>query len=533
MFSVRPTAALALFTRSLREDNRLKQTYFARAGLVGFILMMLSSAQSSSRYQSAPGLMFFTSVIMTNFFFITLTGLSYFASAIAEEKEDQTLGLLRMTDLGPLTILMGKSTSRLCGVVILLLVQLPFTLLAITLGGVSLAQVAAVYCTLGAYIFFLCNLALLFSVICARVSVATALTTVALLFFFFGPSWGRGVLSLFVFAELVNPSSAFALGVGWFLNALGAASPFGRMETILRTGFAESPVGFQVISDLALGAGCFLLAWLGFDFFTRNQREVTPGRGFVFRRTSRLRALGAGRVWRHAILWKDYHFLWGGAGGRLVRLVIYGLICALCVGGSSSIFYGWGSRWRWDTVGFFLFWIFSIVLAAELAFGAARVFSVETQWKTLSSLAGLPISIGNIAYQKVGAVLLACVPISGGFILLGLGILAVNESGYSISRMLWDDNFWMALFCVGVQFALFLHVTAYFSLLLKRLALPAAVTAMFFGNVFATMCASMFFRYSGASQAMFVMYHCALLALTAVVHRAIGWRLEKLAAEES
>jgi hypothetical protein len=49
---------------------------------------------------------------------------------------------------------------------LLLAAQILFTLLAVTLGGVSLEQVFQGYAVLGATLFFLCNLALLCSVLC-------------------------------------------------------------------------------------------------------------------------------------------------------------------------------------------------------------------------------------------------------------------------------------------------------------------------------------------------------------------------------
>src|SRR6188508_1110713 len=126
---------LALFARSLREDVRLKMTYFTRVGLVAVILLFLLSTTDAFGWTNAPGLRFFGTVVFINFFFIVLAGFSYFASAITEEKEEMTLGLLRMTNLDPLSILLGKSTSRLIGALLLLVAQLPFTLLAISLGG--------------------------------------------------------------------------------------------------------------------------------------------------------------------------------------------------------------------------------------------------------------------------------------------------------------------------------------------------------------------------------------------------------------
>ena len=71
---------------------------------------------------------------------------------------------------------LGKSTSRLLGAILLLLVQLPFTLLAITLGGVTLNQVIAAYFSLMAYMVLLANVGLLCSVIKRRGGSSSSVT---------------------------------------------------------------------------------------------------------------------------------------------------------------------------------------------------------------------------------------------------------------------------------------------------------------------------------------------------------------------
>ena len=81
------------------------------------------------------------SLTWVNIWFITLVGVTYFSSAITEEKEERTLGLLRMADIGSGSILLGKWAPRVVGMLSLVAVQFPFTLLAITLGGVTQAQV--------------------------------------------------------------------------------------------------------------------------------------------------------------------------------------------------------------------------------------------------------------------------------------------------------------------------------------------------------------------------------------------------------
>ena len=98
---------LALFIRSLREDSRLKLTYFARVGLVLVILLFMFSVEAESGGRNGPGLTFFSMVITIDCVFIVLAGCGWFASSITEEKEEMTLGLLRMTNLNPVGFISG------------------------------------------------------------------------------------------------------------------------------------------------------------------------------------------------------------------------------------------------------------------------------------------------------------------------------------------------------------------------------------------------------------------------------------------
>ncbi|HBL47256.1 MAG TPA: hypothetical protein DDZ90_28105, partial [Planctomycetaceae bacterium] len=65
-----------------------------------------------------------------------------------------------MAGVNPISLLLGKSLPRLVSALILLSIQFPFTLLAITLGGVTFTQVLATYATLGAFLIGLSNLGL-------------------------------------------------------------------------------------------------------------------------------------------------------------------------------------------------------------------------------------------------------------------------------------------------------------------------------------------------------------------------------------
>ena len=176
----------ALFMRTLTIDNRHWQNYLIRfimLVLIGFSLIQYLFTAVLNAQMTAPGLGFFTFISFLNLFFITILGVTLFASAITEEKEVDSLNLLLMTGLTPFTMLLSKSTSKLIIALMLIVAQLPFSILSVTLGGISTLQVIAVYITLFAYTFLVCNLALFFSVICKRTYKATTFTFVVFIVF--------------------------------------------------------------------------------------------------------------------------------------------------------------------------------------------------------------------------------------------------------------------------------------------------------------------------------------------------------------
>lgn len=517
---------LALFARSLREDARLKMTYIARVGLVLIILLFLLSVRGTFGWGNAPGLRFFSSVVYINFFFILLAGLSHFASAITEEKEEMTLGLLRMTNLNALSILLGKSTSRVVNALLLLAAQFPFTLLAISLGGVAERQIVAAYCTLGAFIIFLANLALLASVVCRRSTGAAVLTGSTLFVFFAAVPFLRWITMLPTYIGLTTAPSRAVTALGALADAANLVSPLKRLGAILTTGFSDTPVGVQVWSNFALGLLCFLLAWAVFEIFCNEQHEASQPRSLVTRRKNLFRGLGAGRVWQHALAWKDFHFLTGGKSWMGIKFVLYGLLLAFIV---------WVPR-RWISspslkdFGFAAMWISVIIGTIETWFIAASFLRQERQWKTLSSLAMLPMTMRRIAYQKLLGCLPSLIPACIYFV-IGLGCVASGGSGefHSLSVSNWTLDGFLAIGVTFSQSVAFLHLIAWLSLYLKRGALPAALAIYFVLSMFLGIAGSLLAR--GETPVLFLMLVLSL-GLISVLHWQIGARLETLAEED-
>jgi hypothetical protein len=515
---------LALFVRSLREDSRLKFTYFTRAAFVTVILFFLFSVQSDLGWANAPGLRFFETVVLVDLVFVILAGLSYFSSAISEEKEEMTLGLLRMTNLNPLSILLGKSTSRLCTAVLLFVAQLPFTLLAVTLGGISLRQIFAAYLTIAAFLVFVSNLALLASVLNRRTSGAALLTGLGLIFFFGVVPVAAWFAALPVRLGLLKADNSFANSLIGIAELAKDASPFERIGKILATGFRGEIFSFQAGSNLAMGLVFFLLSWAIFERFCGEEKEnVLPRAGVARSRGNRRVPFSPGRPWGLALAWKDFYFTTGGKLWIFIKLLIYGtpLVVIRCwpsqLGGAST----------WEDFGFGAFWIMLVFIFVELSFAAANLFRNEHQAQTLSTLAMLPKSIACIAYEKMFGILPSLLA-AGAYLAFSLPLVA-NSVQRQMGSTSGQEEFWMVFIFLTTQSLLFLHLVATLSLYVKRGALPLSIALQFLLYLFAMFV----FSGPGRNDSAFF-YGLSLFALMAVgfLHVHVGYRLQVLAAEE-
>jgi ABC-type transport system involved in cytochrome c biogenesis permease component len=415
--------------------------------------------------------------------FVTLAGVSYFATAITEEKEEGTLGLLRMTDLNPIAILLGKSTSRLSAALLMLAATFPFTLLAVTLGGISARQVVASYLTLGAYLILLANVALLASVLSPRGAVASLATGVVV---FGTPSiaglahTAPGLLARWKFMGM-NERVAF---LGPWLEGVGdvleVVDPIRRLSQVLSTGFSGPVVDAQFGWSLALATLCLCVAWALFDPVAGETQRFSSPRP-IPRPGSRWRLWVPSRTWLvSALAWKDYNFLHGGRMLRDIKWIGYGLLC-LGVGISALS----GKR-GFSDAGRAIAWTMTLAVGVELCLIGSRIFRAEVRDKTLTGLAGLPLSMQHIVLMKLDGARRALIP---GFVWLVVGwaMTIAHDLGSAVaqSSMANFDVFGqlMVFGYVASQVWLLAHVAADFSLKFKWGALPLSVAVLLVANI--------------------------------------------------
>jgi ABC-type transport system involved in multi-copper enzyme maturation permease subunit len=461
---------LALFRRTLMLDCRHWLTYAMRFLLVITMLPALAIFASWSKSQ-AVGLVYFKALMLINVLFISLAGLTFFASSVSEEREDQTLEILALSGIAPGSLLLAKSTSRLLNGVLLLAAQLPMTMLAITLGGVGPWQILCCYVTLFAYMIFLCNLALVASVLAPRTIVAS---TVVLL----------SALGLYGIPYLIKFSLGFTITtrIGLFLDALTDAwlrfCPITRLNEIVMPGFSGEPFATTVWLNLAAGGILFGIAVALFHWnFGRDTRSA--GRQNWCRYLPKIpprigERLQAARVWDgRALVWKDFHYLNGGRHAVALKvLLLFGLFLFSLLIVTGGLRIALNERFQLAMLGKIMALSAAGLGAAEFIFISARTFRHELRRDTFIGLMTLPVNLRNLIAAKFGGGLLSLLPtIIYGFI----GVLLIAPSPADFATVLGHRGFWGSLSSV----LLLGHLALACSLYLCWGSVACALTAFF------------------------------------------------------
>jgi ABC-type transport system involved in multi-copper enzyme maturation permease subunit len=506
--------ALALAQRALLLDARRHAPYVLRALLVVVMLLALWTAERWGRFMGAPGLHLFGWVIFTNFWFVSVFGVSTFAAVVAEEKENMTLGLLKMAGFGAASILIGKSIGQLLTMVLLLLVQLPFALLAITLGGVSQHQIAAAYVALFAHLFFVYGLALLCSVVASRTAAATRATGWLLAAYYLVPG--------FLFAVLVGQTATgpgAAAGAGGALSSavawLHENTAWAALTATIATGFDAPLLDTPVVVTAALGAALCVVAALVFGPCTRNEVAAAPPRGFLgdLARGGRRRAISRPRG--HPLVWKDFQFLSGGTTGLVLRLLTYTAILVAVTVLAPDM--------RQEHLGQMVMTVSFVVLLFDLGIQAGRFLREEITWRTLPTLATLPMPMSSWIYAKAAGSLAIALP-SLAFLALGAA-LSPDAVRDFLREMMSHSIGWY----IGAVIVFGLHLTVLLSLRLRRGAFPVAVLLVFLMNMLLGMMLATS-RSSGV-EGCFGFLAFALLAIAFGMHPAIGRAVAQKASE--
>lgn len=464
------SGATTLFSWTLRMDSKSILPHIIRACFAMFILIAIGTTFGNMFGVNRAGLEFFRAICFLNFLLITVSGVSYFVSALTEEKDSGTFALLQLAGMTPLAITLGKSTSRLVTSLMLLVIQLPFTLLSITLGGILWQQVIAAYLALAAWMILVANLALFCSARCNTSGRAAGLCGTILLLFFALPNLATGFLAA-VPPGTVSPALAKVLQE---IPELFATISVGeRLLEILQAGQDYSLVGTQFWASCGLGGLLFLISTVMLNYWTR------PSETGGTEPTGALRRWSLERTWPLPIAWKEFHFYTGGRTFFITKL-ISGVILLT---GFYVLQENQTQRWHWTLSGdlaWSAFLTFLAILSVELLLYSSGCLFHEVRQATQSTLAMAPYTPVRILLEKAGGCLIAVVPtlillgvtalVGYGDVMRNLELLTTDHTEPSDLVITWV--LLMALSC---------HIAALLSLYTRWAALPLTVLFSFTG----------------------------------------------------
>ena len=462
---------LALFERAVRMDARRRTPYTLRLLLLAGTLLMVIAGQIASVSLAAPGKVLFSSLIGLNMLFILVAGMPIFVGCIAEEKEEQMLGLLRMTNLNAGAILLGKSCSRFVMVALIMAAQLPFLLMTITLGGVALGQLSAAVVALTGLLILVASIAVLWSILCRRGSIATFCGFAHLLALFTLPHLVLLPVSLAATSPMLSSDPLLAPWINQAsatLTFIASLSPLSHLTAVMATGYSGNPFTPSFAACLVVAAMCFSVAWLLFDRFTRKPTDAAPIRKVTMRK-GYLPFMAPDRAWTSAVFWKDFFFDTGGKGAMILK-TFAGLVAIAIELESGGLMAAPATT------------ILGLWIMCEISIHASRMFSTEIQQHTLTALYTLPTTLRQVVFEKIKARILAVSPlILAWFVILVSGVVRQPNTWYRL----------LEPFSAATSLLLVAYVSCYISFRMRwgawlvALPLVSIVSSMVMGIILA------------------------------------------------
>jgi hypothetical protein len=389
----------ALLARRLRLDLRGVTGHFVRFFAAGGMLFTIFLVMQNTAAIGAPGQLVFSWIVWCDSLFISGASLTVFATVISSEREQGTLGLLRMTGTSPLALLLGQGFSGVVLGCLLMAAQFPFIVLTITLGGVLWNQVVATFMALVAHLVLCAGIGLFFSSFCRRSSSAAFYTLLTQFLLWWGPWFARRAAASIAAAGNMQTSTQDLINAGssWVEHHL-----VWNQLSAISTSFGATPiVSAQFWTSLA---GGFLLILCGAWILDRRPIETPAYSPIVIK----LWNASGHRAWsRFAITGKDYRQFMGGWKGVFVRLLIYTLApITSCLALNRYA----GSNLDADNIASAVFWTGMAFLVVELSAIASRLFRNEVAEQTWATLTLLPRRFSAIIALKLGAALLGLLP---------------------------------------------------------------------------------------------------------------------------
>jgi ABC-type transport system involved in multi-copper enzyme maturation permease subunit len=487
-----------VFTRELVTAPRRARLYVARAAYVSALLVLLTTAwqvlAGTQEVRNLGDLARFGATVFAILAPLQLAVVTFFVarattSAVAAEKDRQTLTLLLLTHLSNAELVLGKLLAAMLNVFVLIVAALPLFMLLTLLGGVSFEQIGRVFAVTVASALAAGSLGSIFALWREKTFQTLALTA--------------SVLVLWLF--LCEAAAQVATARGWHEGAAVVAgfSPWRAMLEALRpypeTIAALGPIGNSVWLFLLVAAGGTLLlnglaVWQVRKWNPSQEvgripqsmadeerseaavpREIVPSR----------------EVWDNPIIWREIRTWAYGRKTLIVRLA-YLMLFALAVVGLYSLANQPGTLAKSDAALVIVpFFVLSLMLINAQSITA---LTSERDARALDLLLVTDLTPREFIYGKLGGIFynakeMVVLP------LLLCGYLWLRDA-ISLENLVYISLGWLVLCC----FAAMLGVHVGMSYASSRGGIAVSLGTVFFLFIGVAVCMRIMVAFSSSFQ---------------------------------
>ena len=444
-------AILALIYRDLLLQPRKKFFRWKRVAFVLLVFVILASSilnRSSYADNSTLGLQAVVTFAIIVTILITFMAPATAALLISKENEQNTLGLLLLSDLNPWRIVIGKFCLHVLLLLLSCLSCLPLLIVSVSMGGISTRQVLAVVGILLSLVLLGGGIGLYASLNAKSRNAQGNAVGLMLLFFIAG-----GIC--YLLADRVPQNTKIR-------DMLVTFSPVVALVYALRDRAIHYSFANAVFNSIMIFPLLALTAKSLPKSYIRNQN--TPWSLRLKRSMQRKfnNKTRAPRIRGNVIAWYDYHKVYGGKISAWVK----GVICFVFM----MVLFGiaWKSSSRYDNwrsianIQAFCFVTMMICVFLTAANGATRAFFKEKEHKTLELLLLTSLSSAEIIAGKLLAIAKNIFPylllgiLSGGLFV----IFAVSANHYkevmlfTIIGAIWTSGYLALVVSLGLYFSL-------------------------------------------------------------------------------
>jgi len=308
--SLLPRLTGPIFDKEMRVSSRRRRNYVLRFLYIGLFTFLVASVwldrivhSTSSVYQASrmasAGQAIVTAILWFQFLAAQVIAVVMLSTSISDEIYKRTLGVLMTTPIGSFQIVIGKLTSRLLQIVLLLAISLPLLAVVRVFGGVPWDYLLCGLCVTLTTVAFVGSLSLFFSIF-TRQAYAAIIQTILAMGLLFG---GIPVVLAFLTDRMISTNA--------LMRGLSYINPFVVMVGAMEALYTARPTTFFVwplhcVVMLGLSGLLLLLAMIFVRKAALRQAvgasAVAPGK----RRTGGgLAVTSIRRVQGPPVLWKE------------------------------------------------------------------------------------------------------------------------------------------------------------------------------------------------------------------------------------